>query len=109
MAASPLPFESDLEMVALLNDCESFMDQSRAAYREAFACYFGQSVEAVYAALANSLLVAGQRAVAGYQAQARRASGVRGLAITLGAVKAPRRMSATDKAKAEARAWGLAS
>lgn len=109
MASQPLPLETDPEMVALLNDCESLMDQSRAAYREAFAGCFGQSVEAVYAALANSLLVAGQRAVAGYQAQGRRASGARHLAISLGAVKAPRRMSAADKAQAEAVRWGLAS
>jgi hypothetical protein len=101
-----LPFETP-EFTALLDDAEVWLDTWVAQYRAAFVACFGQSIEAQYAAAANSLLMAGVRAVAGYQAQPRRASAVRAHAYTRGAVKAPRRETRAQRIARECRALGL--
>jgi hypothetical protein len=62
--------------------------------------------EMYFAGLANTLLMAGVRFVAGYKATQNRARGVRHRAYSTGMVDAPRKQTRADKVAAECVAWG---
>ena len=101
-----LPFETP-EFAALLDECEIWLDTWQAQYRAAFAAFYGQPIEAIYAGLANSLDVAGARLVAGFLSSDKSSRRARHAAYSTGAIQAPRRETRAQRIARECRALGL--
>ena len=103
-----LPFEST-EFQAQLDECEQWLDCWVAQYRTSYAACFGITTGEMFARLANSLIVAGARAVVGQQTSRSTSKAARHAAYSAGAVEAPKRETRDQRVAREARAWGLAS
>jgi len=101
-----LPFETP-EFAATLDDCEIWLAAWVAQYRAAFTACYGQPIEVMYAGLANGLIVAGARLVAGFLSSDKSSRRARHAAYSTGAIQAPRRETRAQRIARECRALGL--
>ena len=101
-----LPFETP-EFAATLDECEIWLAAWVAQYRAAFTACYGQPLEVMYAGLANGLIVAGARLVAGFISSDKSSRRGRYAAYCAGVVEPPARETRAQRIARECRALGL--